>query len=95
MQVSELKARAAVPEIEIEIVSKGEARKWSNENGSGLVCNCAGKDKTGEVSVSLWNDQVEQVNEGDKIRIKDGWVSEFRGQLQLSTGKKGQLELIK
>ena len=94
MKVSELRPRAAVPEIELEIVSKGEPRKFATEKGSGIVCSCAGKDKTGEVSLSLWNDQIEQVNEGDKIKITSGWCSEFRGQLQVSTGKMGNLEVI-
>jgi len=59
------------------------------------VCSCAGKDSSGEVSVSLWNEQCEEVNEGDTVEIKEGWCSEFRGQLQVSTGKKGNLKIIK
>ena len=95
MKVTEVKARQAVPEIELEIVSKGETREWANENGSGKVCSCAGKDDSGEVSVSLWNEQIDQVNEGDKVKISNGWCSEFRGQLQVSTGKQGALEVLK
>ncbi|MCR4335908.1 MAG: hypothetical protein NUV57_05225 [archaeon] len=95
MKVKELKARAAVPEIELEITSKGETRKWVNEKGAGTVCNCAGKDETGEVSLSLWNEQTDQVEEGDKIKISNGWCSEFRGQIQLGTGKQGTLEVLK
>ena len=96
MKISELRARAAVPSITLEITSKGEPRQWANDNGSGKVCSCAGKDESGqEVSVSLWNDQIDEVNEGDKIEITDGWVSEFKGQLQVSTGKKGALKVLK
>jgi len=93
MKVSELKARAPITELELEIVSKGEVRKWANEKGEGTVCNCAGKDETGEVQLSLWNEQCDQVEEGSKIVIKEGWCSEFRGQLQAGTGKKGTLEV--
>lgn len=95
MKVAELKPRTPVPEIELEIVSKGETRKWANEKGTGSVCSCAGKDETGEVSVSLWNEQIEQVKEADKIKISNGWCSEFQGQLQVSTGRQGSLELLK
>ncbi|MCR4368971.1 MAG: SOSS complex subunit B family protein [archaeon] len=95
MKVSEIKARAPVPEIELEIVSKGEVRKWANDNGSGTVVSCAGKDDTGEISISLWNEDCDKVEEGDKIVIKDGWCSEFRGQKQISPGKKGKLEIVK
>ncbi len=96
MNIAELKARTAVPEMKLEITSKGEVRQWANENGQGKVCSCAGKDESGqEVSVSLWNDQIEEVNEGDTVEIKEGWCSEFRGQLQVSTGKKGTLKVLK
>lgn len=95
MKVSELKPRSEVPEIELEIVSKGETREWANEKGSGKVCSCAGKDDSGEVSVSLWNEQIDQVNEGDKIKISNGWCSEFQGQKQVSTGRQGSLEVLK
>ena len=94
MKVNELKARAPVPEIELEIVSVGEVRDWANENGSGKVCSCAGKDDTGEVKVSLWNDDVGKVKEGDKIKITEGWCSEFRREKQVSPGKKGTLEVL-
>ncbi len=95
VKVSELKARSPVPSIELEIVSKGEPRQWANENGSGKVCSCAGKDDSGEISVSLWNEQIDEVNEGDTVEITEGWCSEFRGQLQVSTGKKGNLKVRK
>ncbi|MEK6957922.1 MAG: hypothetical protein AABW99_03020 [archaeon] len=95
MKISELKTREPIAEIMLEIVSKGETRQFSTEKGSGKVCSCAGKDDSGEeVSVSLWNEQIDQVNEGDKIKITEGWCSEFRGQKQVSTGKKGNLEVV-
>lgn len=96
MMVKELRPNTPVPEITLEITSKGEQRKFANERGSGSVCNCAGKDSEGdEISVSLWNEQTEQVEEGNTIKITSGWCSEFRGQKQVSTGKKGSLEVTK
>ena len=96
MLVKDLKARAPIAEMELEIVSKAEPRAFASEKGEGTVCNCAAKDKKGvEVSFTLWNDQIGQVNEGDKVKITEGWCSEFRGSLQVSTGKKGKLEIVK
>ncbi len=96
MKISELKANTAIPEIELEITSKGEVKEWANARGAGKLCNCAGKDSEGkEVSVTLWNDQIDQVKEGDKIKITTGWCSEFRGDKQVSAGRKGTLEVLK
>ena len=94
LQVKDLKARMEVDEITLEIVSKQEPRDFVNDKGSGKVCNAAGKDETGEISVTLWNEQTDQVNEGDKIKIENGWCSDFRGTLQLSAGKKGKLTVL-
>jgi replication factor A1 len=95
MLVKELKPRMGVEEIELEVISKGEEREFANANGSGKVCSCAAKDSAGdEISVTLWNEQCSQINEGNKIKITNGWTSEFQGQLQISTGKSGKLDLI-
>lgn len=95
MNVRDVRPRSAVDSIELEIVSKGEARAFATEKGSGRVCNAAGKDSTGEIQLSLWNEQIEQVNEGDRVRIENGWAGEYKGQVQLSTGKLGKLVVLK
>lgn len=95
MNIKELKPRATVPEITLEIVSLGPPREFANERGSGKVCSAAAKDDAGsEVSLSLWNEQISQVSEGSKIRIENGWCSEYNGQKQVSTGKFGKLEVL-
>lgn len=94
VKVKDLKAQMANVDIELEIVSMAEPRAFQNFKGQGSVCNAAGKDETGEVSVTLWNEQTKQVKEGDKIRIEKGYVSEFKGNLQLSTGKFGTLKVL-
>jgi len=93
MQVKELSARNGFDEISVEIVSKGEEREFANAGGSGKVCSCAAKDSDGtEVSLTLWNEQCSEYKEGDKIKISNGWTSEYQGQLQISTGKQGTVE---
>jgi len=91
VKVSELKPRQAVPEIELEVVSKGEVRDFATERASGKVCSAAAKDETGEIKLTLWNEQCDTVQEGDKIKIENGWCSEYQGEKQLSTGKFGKL----
>ena len=92
--VKELGPSMGKVEITLDISGKQEAREFNKFGKSGKVCNCTGKDSTGEVKVTLWNEQVEQVNDGSKIKISNGWVSEYQGELQLSTGKFGKLEIL-
>lgn len=95
MLIKELKPKMSVESIELEIVTKGEPRAFSSANGAGVVCSAAAKDSDGkEISLTLWGDQYKQIQDGSKIKITNGWTSEYKGQLQISTGKNGTLEVI-
>jgi len=45
-------------------------------------------DETGEITLNLWRDQIEQAKVGDTIRITDGFVKVWAGKLELSTWAK-------
>jgi len=49
-------------------------------------------DGTGEISLVLWGDEVEMVAEGDKVRIVEGWVKDYKGRPQVSLGRTGKIE---
>jgi ssDNA-binding replication factor A large subunit len=96
MFVKDLKPRTAFDEIRGEITSKGEPRAFASAQGQGTVCNAALKDGNGEeVSLTLWNDDYKKVNEGDSVVIKNGWVTEYKGKLQISAGRNGSIEVEK
>ncbi len=92
-KVKDLQVNKNFDSLDLEVVSKGEIRQYANDRGSGKVCNLAAKDATGEIKVTLWNEQCEQVEEGNKFVIKNGWCSEYRGEKQVAAGKKGTLEV--
>ena len=48
-------------------------------------------DETGTIKLTLWNDQIEMVNVNDVIRIENGYITSFRGEIQLNVGKFGTL----
>jgi replication factor A1 len=48
-------------------------------------------DETGTVKLTLWNDQIEMVSVNDMIRIENGYVTSFRGEIQLNVGRFGTL----
>jgi len=96
MKIKELKPATGFEEMIVEVVSKGEPRAFASASGQGTVCNAAVKDEDGEeVSLTLWNDDYKKVNDGDKVKISNGWVTEYKGKIQISAGKKGTLEVIK
>jgi replication factor A1 len=52
------------------------------------------RDDSGEINLTLWNDDAGKFKVGDKIKLENGWVTEFKGNLQVSAGKNGKIEKI-
>jgi ssDNA-binding replication factor A large subunit len=44
--------------------------------------------------LSLWNEDAEKLSVGDKVKVSNGYVGEFRGSPQLSSGKYGKIEKL-
>ncbi|MEM3399629.1 MAG: OB-fold nucleic acid binding domain-containing protein [Candidatus Micrarchaeia archaeon] len=92
MKISELKPGTGNATVEAKVVSIEEPRDVLTRYGKKTrVARAIIEDDTGQVSLTLWGDEVNAVKEGEHIRIEDGWVSEYMGNLQISTGKYGRL----
>ncbi|MFQ6073779.1 MAG: hypothetical protein ACE5KC_01035 [Candidatus Bathyarchaeia archaeon] len=48
-------------------------------------------DDTGKIKLTLWNDQIDQVNVNDSIKVENGYITTFRGEMQLNVGRYGKL----
>jgi replication factor A1 len=94
MLINELKANQGNIVVTGEITEKGDTREFEKFGKKGRVCNATLKDKSGSVKLTLWNDDIDKVNASDMIKIENGWVSEWKGELQLSTGKFGKIEVL-
>lgn len=94
MAINELKAGQGNATVEGEITEVTPARTFEKFGKTGRVANAVLKDDTGKVKISLWNDQVDQIKTGMHIRITNGYVNEWNGELQLTTGKFGKLEVL-
>ena len=94
MAIKDLEVRQGNVDITVEVVEKGEVREFQKFGNTGRVCNANVKDDTGEIKLTLWNEQIDQVNVGDKVHITNGYVNEFQGEKQLTTGKFGKMEVV-
>lgn len=95
MHISELKAGASNVELEAVVSEKSEPREVITKYGKRLnVANAVLKDETGSIAISLWGNDINSINVGDKVKVSNGYVGEFRGTPQLSTGKYGKIEVI-
>ncbi len=97
MKIQDLRAEAKVDVLEVIIREKGSPRDFTSRTGSsGKVCDARAVDDEGqEVSVSLWNEEIGRVQVNDRIRITNGWAREWRGNLQVTAGRYGKLEVLR
>ncbi len=94
MKISEIQVRQGKIDIEGEVISKDEPKEFERFGSKGRVCGCTIKDNSGEIKLTLWNDDIDKVNVGDKVKISNGYCNEFQGEKQLTAGKFGKLEII-
>ena len=95
MKISELKAGTGDVNVEGEVINLEEPRDVVTKFGKRLrVANATLKDASGEITLSLWGEDTEKVKEGSNVKIEKGWVSEFKGNPQLSAGKYGKITVL-
>jgi ssDNA-binding replication factor A large subunit len=95
MKISELKAGANNVTVTATVTKKEEPREVVTKFGKRLqVANIVLKDETGEIAMSLWGNDINTINVGDKIEVSNAFVNEFRGAPQLSTGKFGKIKVL-
>ncbi len=78
----------------VKVVQKGEARETvSRQDGTAhRVLDALVGDETGTIYMTLWDDNIDKVNEGDSVNVKNGYVRPFKGSMRLNIGRYGTLE---
>ena len=96
--ISEAKRMRSSVNVEAEIISKPEPRTVNLKNGGTIeVCDAvianADKSEENQMKLTLWGDDIKSVEIGDTVRITNGYTNEFKGEVSLTKGKFGQMEV--
>ncbi|RLF17944.1 MAG: DNA-binding protein [Thermoprotei archaeon] len=91
MKVAELKPGMNKVDLKVVVVEVSEPRIVRTRYGVAKVADALVKDDTGEVKMSLWNEQISLVSPGDRISIENGYTTQFRGNIQVNVGKYGRI----
>jgi len=95
LKIKELKDGMKRVEVEAKVVEKTGPREVISRYKDQVyrVANAVLSDGTGNIKLTLWNDQIEQVNVNDNVKIEKGYITSFRGEIQLNVGKYGKLSV--
>ena len=92
MKIADLKGEQSRVDVEGEIIEKGDVRTVNlRAGGTSTVADATVRDDTGTIKLSLWGEQINSVDVGDKIKIENGYTKAFRGEIQLNIGTYGKL----
>jgi len=97
MKIKDLRNGMRRVDVEGKVVEKSEAREVRSRyrNVTLRVATATITDDTGtKIKLTLWNDQINQVNVDDTVKIENGYVTSFRGEIQLNVGKYGKLTVL-
>ena len=94
MKIAEIRAGASNTSVSGEITTVEEPRSVTTKFGKTTrVANATLKDDSGEIILSLWGDDIDKVSVGSTVSIENGWISEYKGNLQVSVGKYGKMTI--
>ncbi len=94
MQIKDLKPKMGSVDIIADVIDVGETREFQKFGKAGKVATAIAKDETGDIKLTLWNEDIEKVKAGDKVHLTNGYVNEWQGEMQLTTGRMGKLEIV-
>ena len=95
MKIKELEDGMRIVNVVAKVIEKSDPREVHSRTKDTTynVADAVISDETGTTKLTLWNEQIDQVNVNDTIKIENGYVTSFRGEIQLNVGRYGTLTI--
>lgn len=95
VKIGELNPSSRAVNVLAKVLSKSEVRNVAagRDGEPHKVSDALVGDETGCVYLTLWDDNIEKVHDGDTVNIKNGYINLFRGNMRLNVGRYGTLEI--
>jgi replication factor A1 len=81
-------------DLEAVVTKIGDRRTVNLKSGGTVdVADAILSDDTGDIALALWDEDIAKVQTGSKVTILNGYTNEFKGQVSLTKGKFGTMEV--
>jgi len=79
----------------VKVISKSQVRNVTGRDYSvRRVADALVGDETGCIYLTLWDDNIDKINEEATLRITNGYVNLFKGNMRLNIGKYGSFQVL-
>ncbi len=93
MKISEIQKGMSNVSVKGEVLDVSDQREVNTRYGKKKVASAVIEDDSGEIKLTLWEDQINDVKVGDNISITGAYVTEFKNVLQLNIPRSGKMEI--
>ena len=95
MKIKDLKGGQNRVDVEGVIVYMMEPIKLNlRAGGTSDYRDALLEDESGSIKLQLWGPQINQVSQGDRIQISNGYTKISHGQLELCVGRYGKIAVL-
>ena len=95
MKISELRPGMEKVDLSIRVIRLKEPRKVTSYTGvNHVLVEGEVVDDTGRMVLTVWNDligQLEGVEIGDKLKLRNCFITSFQGVLQVNVGRDSEI----
>ncbi|MDH5459711.1 MAG: OB-fold nucleic acid binding domain-containing protein [Candidatus Bathyarchaeota archaeon] len=93
MKIKDLRNGMKRVSVEAKVIEKSDTREVVSrfKDTTHKVATAIIGDETGTIKLTLWNEQINQVDVNDTVKVENGYVTSFRGEIQLNVGRYGNL----
>ncbi len=93
MKIADVRAGMNNVGLEAKVVDKSEVRNVQTKYGPRNVADAILEDETGQISLSLWENNIALVDIGNTVVVTGAYVTQFKDKMQLNIPKNGKLEV--
>ena len=94
MKICEIMENQGRIDIEGKISEISQIKEFSKFGKTGKVSTAIVEDNSGKIALTLWDEQVELVKQGNKVKITNAYCKEWQGEKQLNLGRYGCVKII-
>jgi len=96
VKISQLTPESRNVNLVVKVIERSEAREfYSQRSGKHLrICNVTVGDESGIIKMTLWNEQVNDFQVGDTVKIINAYTTLFKGHMKLQIGKHGSYKIV-
>ncbi|MCJ7479384.1 MAG: OB-fold nucleic acid binding domain-containing protein [Candidatus Nanohaloarchaeota archaeon QJJ-7] len=93
MDIKDLTVESEDVELEAKIKDIETPRVVSGKYGQKKITVANLEDDTGEIQVTLWEEQIDAVEEGAEVKVEGAYTRDWAGDLQLNIPRDGNIEV--